>query len=336
MRKVNETVEKCVLDSLTGLRAVEQENIILDILKKLYKEKYGLPEDVEIAGVRFGTIDSSFFKRQEGNRDVLKNRKNNVKKAIINQKQVNDIVLNENLEIIDGQARTEALEEINIEKAMDGEAVQVIEFTIKPGLRIADTRNCNTTSNRWVFVDYINSMAGTKSDYTADFNNLNEIIENWSGSFMKTSLISIATGMLSSSGNGSVRKAIKENQVLLFSNRDKKRMDKFLNAICNMLEENPEAVKGIAHKDKLINSMYYLLAEERVSPTRMYNGFKKVNRNNLVTGNFESCLESVVTMYNNGTGKGRKGKDLDFEVVRENFKAFNKKNAEKYKKELEK
>ena len=116
MRKVNETVEKGVLDSLTGLRAVEQENIILDILKKLYKEKYGLPEDVEIAGVRFGTIDSSFFKRQEGNRDVLKNRKNNVKKAIINQKQVNDIVLNENLEIIDGQARTEALEEINIEK----------------------------------------------------------------------------------------------------------------------------------------------------------------------------------------------------------------------------
>lgn len=61
------------------------------------------------------TSDYTVFKKLLGNRVVLEQRKNTIKNSIIENGYVrNPIVVNEKMEIIDGQGRFEALKELKL------------------------------------------------------------------------------------------------------------------------------------------------------------------------------------------------------------------------------
>ena len=96
----------------------------------------------------FETKDYSLFNRLNGNRDIR-----SVKKIVDSIKTVgyipNPIMVNEKMEIIDGQNRFEALKELNL---------PIQYYTVK-GIGISEARALNLGRTNWGTLDYIKSYA---------------------------------------------------------------------------------------------------------------------------------------------------------------------------------
>jgi hypothetical protein len=88
----------------------------------------------------------------ETNRDTMKGHINNLKKAFEehgNLTKVQPIVVNENLEVIDGQNRLIAAKELH----------EPVYYRVVPGLTIHDARSMNILHNKWEVLDYAKSYA---------------------------------------------------------------------------------------------------------------------------------------------------------------------------------
>lgn len=109
----------------------------------LYKK-----EEVIVTGFTYKTSRYEKFKRLEGNRALVKSRKEKIKKSIQQNGYIhNPIVVNEKYEIIDGQGRFEALKELGME----------IEYVIAPGAGLEQCVALNTSGTLWTMKDYIDS-----------------------------------------------------------------------------------------------------------------------------------------------------------------------------------
>ena len=98
----------------------------------------------------FVTDEYSKFRKLDGNRDVTKLRVNKIKNSIQKIDYVrNPIVVNEKYEVIDGQGRLQALEELGMP----------VEYIIAPGTGINECREMNINMSNWKTVDYIESYA---------------------------------------------------------------------------------------------------------------------------------------------------------------------------------
>lgn len=96
------------------------------------------------------------FKRLVGNREVNPKRVKTIRKSIEEIGYIpNPIVVNENMEVIDGQGRLQALKELGLP----------VEYIIKNGVGIRECLYMNINQERWKIKDYINSYAerGNKS-----------------------------------------------------------------------------------------------------------------------------------------------------------------------------
>ena len=101
-------------------------------------------------GVIFSTSEYDLFQKLNGNRTVLEQRKKLIKASIKERGWIrNPIVVNEKMEIIDGQGRFEALRELEMP----------IEFTIAEGATISDCIALNIKQQNWKADDYINCYA---------------------------------------------------------------------------------------------------------------------------------------------------------------------------------
>ena len=66
-------------------------------------------------GFVYSTEDYSVFQKLNGNRDVLESRKNKIMESILERGWIrNPIVVNQKFEVIDGQGRLEALQELKM------------------------------------------------------------------------------------------------------------------------------------------------------------------------------------------------------------------------------
>jgi len=96
----------------------------------------------------YETEDYGMFKRLKGNRDV-----NNVKKIVKSIKQVgyiiNPIIVNEGMEIIDGQNRIEALQQLGLP----------VHYYVVKGATIDTARALNLGRANWKPIDYAKSYA---------------------------------------------------------------------------------------------------------------------------------------------------------------------------------
>ena len=157
-----------------------------------------LPDDnVDITGLVFKT-KKNIFKILKGNRKVLENKKKNVLHSMKQGVMVNPIVVNEFMEIIDGQTRYYAWLLDN--KNKEPEDWTELSFIITPGLTADDAQNCNNaSSSKWSFNDYIESCC-VHSPYAKDFNTLKELIDDYT--VPESSVLAIAFGTLDNSKNG--------------------------------------------------------------------------------------------------------------------------------------
>jgi len=98
----------------------------------------------------YRTDEYDVFNTLQGNRDVLAGRVSKIIKSIkANGYIFNPIIVNENMEVIDGQGRLEALKTLNMP----------IDYIIVDGLRIKDCIALNIYQTKWNTMDYINSFA---------------------------------------------------------------------------------------------------------------------------------------------------------------------------------
>lgn len=90
------------------------------------------------------------FKKLEGNREVGVGRVDKIKRSILQVGYITSpILVNENMEIIDGQGRFEALRELRMP----------IEYIVQPGLNIKECIAMNIYQTNWNLMDYIKSYA---------------------------------------------------------------------------------------------------------------------------------------------------------------------------------
>ena len=98
------------------------------------------------------TTDYSIFKRLPGNRDVSDIRVNKIQESIQTIGWVsNPIIVNENMEVIDGQGRLEALKRM----------LMPVEYCVIPGANIRHCRVMNDVNTPWYSKEYIRSFAET-------------------------------------------------------------------------------------------------------------------------------------------------------------------------------
>lgn len=93
--------------------------------------------------------DYSVFKALENNRDVLQPRVNKLIASMSNRYVLNPIMVNEKMEVIDGQGRFEARKALGLP----------IHYYVEPGATIEDCRRMNRYNTKWSLVDFVTSHA---------------------------------------------------------------------------------------------------------------------------------------------------------------------------------
>ena len=98
----------------------------------------------------YSTSDYSVFKKLDGNRGIMEKRKNLLIRSIQERGWIrNPIVVNENMEVIDGQGRLEALRELGMP----------VEYVIARGATLSDCIALNVKQTNWTNTDYVKSYA---------------------------------------------------------------------------------------------------------------------------------------------------------------------------------
>lgn len=98
----------------------------------------------------YATTDYGLFRRLKGNRDVTNKRVAIIKESIAQVGYIsNPIIVNERMEIIDGQGRAEALRQLGLP----------IEYRIVSGLGIVECRAMNLKPTGWSINDFVKSYA---------------------------------------------------------------------------------------------------------------------------------------------------------------------------------
>lgn len=116
-----------------------------------------------VVGYVLQTKDYSMFKLLDGNRPVLERRKARIKKSVTENGQLfSPIIVNEKMEIIDGQGRFEVFKEKKLP----------INYIMKEGLTLKDCVVFNSTSTSWTTQDYIDSYVAQGNENYIRLNSL--------------------------------------------------------------------------------------------------------------------------------------------------------------------
>lgn len=148
------------------------------------------------------TKQYEIFKKLEGNRAVLDSRKETIRQSILQHGYIrNPIVVNENMEIIDGQGRFEALKELNMP----------IEYIMAYGVGQKECIALNANQRNWKSSDYINCFANIG---VREFEIIKELQEAYP-TIDVTHIISICTNLQNS--GGLISRIIKSGSLKLYN-----------------------------------------------------------------------------------------------------------------------
>lgn len=105
--------------------------------------------DCKPVGTIWVTENYSIFKRLEHNRSVTNARKEKLIASMSVHEVLCPIIVNKNMEIIDGQGRYEAKKEMGLP----------IYFIIDENADISDCQRMNATNSKWTMLDFVQSYA---------------------------------------------------------------------------------------------------------------------------------------------------------------------------------
>lgn len=124
---------------------------------------------MEKSNIVYRTNQYSMFKRLEGNRKIPKSRINKIIASIQKVGYVQSpVVVNEKMEVVDGQGRIEALKELGLP----------VDYIIVKGIGIEECRAMNINQENWKLIDHIHSYAETGNESYIFFENLIKLYKN--------------------------------------------------------------------------------------------------------------------------------------------------------------
>ena len=106
-------------------------------------------DNLNVAGVYYSTMDYGIFKRLPCNRAVTQTRRDRLVESFGKADIICPIVVNEKMEIIDGQGRYEARKKLGLP----------IMYIIQPGIGVRECMIMNQYNKPWSTTDYIDSYA---------------------------------------------------------------------------------------------------------------------------------------------------------------------------------
>lgn len=128
------------------------------------------------------TKDYSLFTRLEGNRALTKARAKKIRDSIEKVGYIPvPIVVNEKMQVIDGQGRLEALKELNLP----------VYYIVVPGIGRDECISMNIGLENWKVMDYINSYAETGD---ASYTNLLSLIQKYSEKLHTRTILNVSAG----------------------------------------------------------------------------------------------------------------------------------------------
>lgn len=239
------------------------------------------------------TRDYYRFKRLEGNRDVKCVQK--IIDSINNVGYImNPIIVNEKMEVIDGQNRLRALEELDLP----------VHYYIVKGANINTARALNLGRTNWRPVDYVNSFAeqGNKS-----YQMLMELYNKYSLSIQE--IIGVIVNRIATGGWSP---SIVVEGKFKMTEADFKRADETLKVI----EELKPIIKEIkGHRRTIVSGIAWCMNVNGVNKNRLIQVFTTKYPLIKPVVEPEMFLRDITEIYNKSLAKEKK---IDFDVIYRN------------------
>ena len=226
--------------------------------------------------ITYKTQNYAMFKKIIGNRElsefnvkaIVKNIKNNGLKPTI-------VIVNEKMEVIDGQHRIEALKRLNLP----------VLYQIHEGLTLGDCIAMNTSGTNWKAEDYIDSYA--------EMGDENYINLKWYTRMFPDFTATNIAAILNSKSNARVGVSIKHGTLTLqYSGKD---AEDRLNYILKIYKAIPNFV---GRKECLFTVLSRVMDLPIIDKTRLQDQMLKYGDQVTNVVDIKSCLNKVEDVYN--------------------------------------
>ena len=232
-----------------------------------------------ISGQIFITSDYEKFKHLAGNRGVSELR---VRKIMDSVRKVgyvkSPILVNEKMEVIDGQGRLEAFERLEIP----------VEYTVKEGIGIIECRAMNLFQENWKITDWIDSFAGLGDENYIRFK---KFFEEVRGDFNLGVVYAAVKGRIYS---GNMNPEIKDGRLICSEEDILKARDvlKFCTRFKPMLRR---IGGGLSYYDF---ALIWCYMDEEVKKERLFRNVEKYQVSMRPSSSVETALQELETAYN--------------------------------------
>lgn len=229
------------------------------------------------------TKDYSIFKKLEGNRPVANRRINKIIASIQNVGYITSpLIVNEKMEVIDGQGRLEALKQLGLP----------VEYIVHPGIGINECIAMNINQGNWSLKDYIESYSvrGNKS-----YQRLEQLIKG----YPLANLDVIATAALRI--NKITGTMVKDGSLVLTEekyNKAKERLD-YAYEIFDLIDKT--TVKGGLLN--LVQVMLYCYDYEEIDLKRLKDQIVKNIYLCRPWNSIDTCFNEIEELYNKNISK---------------------------------
>lgn len=289
MCKLKTKDRKKAIDYL--IERIVEDNMLEKVIRALEIDK-----EVKISDIIFETKEYDKINQLEGNRKILINNVKNIKKSIKENgyKKSKPISIDNNLNVIDGQHRKQACEELNIGVPF------VIENEHNNSLIL--TQSLNTNQKNWSLIDYVRSYASLgKKDYIIFLKILKE--EEISASTL--------VWLLYKSRNGEAQDKIKKGK-LICTELHALKISQTLSKVKEIRKVIPEKSIQYKHllKDKVLVPLITIMEDENYSQKRMINQMSSGYFLLDIT-NMRNAGDSLLRLYNRNILKKNRIKDYE-------------------------
>lgn len=227
------------------------------------------------------TKDYNKFKKLIGNRNVTETRINKILQSIAKVGYIsNPIIVNERMEVIDGQGRLAALERLGLP----------VEYIVQQGVGIDECISMNLHQTNWNLMNYIVSFASRKNENYIKLLKLSRDYNDFNLNALATALFGVAKFHAPIITNGEL--IISDEALQLATNR----MD-------YVRQLNETIAKMQVNKSTLRQALLYMSMFEEVDKEGFIDQFKK---NGLLLKPFHTlreCMQSMEDLYNYGRHK---------------------------------
>lgn len=236
----------------------------------------------EVAGnsIHF-TSDYSIFEWLPDNRDVEDNRKAKISASITDVGYIPaPIVVNERMQVIDGQGRLSALSELGIPVA----------YIIVPGLGIRECISMNISGTQWKDEDYIKSY---KEQGNENYVRLYELLYvQFPGQF------GLSNVLMSTIGKPYDSNSIRRGTVTVSEEGGRRAYD-LLEFVSNI----NKGLDGTKLSSKMVNAIIFAVQVDGVDPDRLSRLVERNYNQTVKSGDMIGCLDWLTYIYNQGVAR---------------------------------